>query len=214
VHIYFLSNEKNYRSPAVQLDLTLPSIRQQFLKHDPKDQRYLDHPSLKTPNTRAWDMTEQAGEVVIPGRIPTRRVLGRCTLTDLQTNCDMDWWFPVLRSTSTYEQAVRQLPINDKAFLQKVALSARKLRPLCEIRETAIASLTDKVLFNALIDGLNKSRNVSLWTPAKEVWDDIGKGIEGASNSQNEPVDVEDLDGMFSSMSLGSRSKSQKGTFY
>jgi hypothetical protein len=210
VDIYFLSNEKEYRPPAVQLDLTLPSIRQKFLKHDPTDQRYLDHRSLKTPNTRAWDLTEQAGEVVIPGRIPTRRVLGRCTLTDLQTKCDMNWWFDVLGGKSTYEEAVRKLPINDKAFLQKVALSARKLRPLCEIRETAIASLTDKVLFNALIDGLNKSRNVSLWTPAKEVWD----SIEGASNSQNKPVDIEDLDGMFSSMSLGSRRKSQEGTFY
>lgn len=212
--IYFFSNEKEYRSPTVQLDLTLPSIRQEYLKHDHRDQRYLDHRSLKTPNTRAWDMTEQAGEVVIPGRIPTRRVLGRCTLTDLQTQCDMNWWFDVLGGKSTYEQAVRQLPINDKAFLQKVASSARKLRPLCEIRETAIASLTDKVLFNALIDGLNKSRNVDLWTPAKEVWDNIGKSVEGASNSQNAPVDVEDLEGMFSAMSVGSRSKSQKGTLY
>jgi hypothetical protein len=91
VDIYFLSNEKEDRSPAVQLDLTLPSIRQKYLKHDPTDQRYLDHPSLKTPNTRAWDMTEQASEVVVPAKIPTRRVLGRCTLTDLQTKCDMNW---------------------------------------------------------------------------------------------------------------------------
>lgn len=217
MEIYFLSNENEYRSPSVQLDLKIPSIRQEYLKYRPEDTRYLDYRSKNRNLTWAFDTSQQADEVVIPGRIPANRVIGRCTLTDLQTKCDMNWLFDGLRSDQKYQQILSQLPTDDISFLEKMAVSAKKLRSLCEIQDQDIASLTDKILFDALIDGLNKGRNVSLWTIAKEVWDaslskSIVKESEGAYKPGSESV--EDLDGIFSSMSLGSNRKSQEGTFY
>ena len=77
------------------------------------------------------------------------------------------------------------MPAYSKAFIQKVALPAKKLRPLCEIRETAIASVIDRTLFDALIDGMNKSRNVSLWMLAREVWDSM-TALDGNINIDEE----------------------------
>jgi hypothetical protein len=162
VVIYFLSNKNEDRSPAVQLDLRIPSIRQQYLKHRLENTRLLDYPSRNPKFDWAFDITQQADEVVIPGSIPAHRVIGRCTLTDLQTKCDMSWFFDEVRDDRKYQQILSQLPIYNIAFLQKMAESAKKLRSFCEIRDKDIACLSDKILFNALIDGLNKSKRFSL----------------------------------------------------
>jgi hypothetical protein len=193
VEIYFLSNENEYRSPSVQLDLATPSIRKEYLKHRPGGTRFLDYPSMNSDFRWAFDTSKEADEVVIPGRIPAHRVIGRCTLTDLKTKCDMSWLFDGILSDRKYKDILSQLPIYNRPFLQKMAVSAKKLISLCEIREKKIASLSDEILFNALIAGLNKSRNVCLWNRAKEVWE-----------PGSESVGVEDFERIFSSMRLGS----------
>lgn len=139
-------------------------------------------------------MTEEACEVIIPEKIPASRVLGRCTLSDLQNKCGMDWLFDRLRCGDKFRDAIGQWPVHDMEFIQKVASSAKELGQLCEIRETAIDSVTAKTLFDALIDGVNESRKVSLWTPANEVWHAMTK-FDGVVNIHEEGEASEAVEG-------------------
>lgn len=192
VYIYFISNDIQDRTPEIQLNLELSSIRSEYLNIWELNQNYVKHEMYRKGKwNHRWDYSKENGEILVRKEIPSIRVIGRCRYIDLE-DCQMSWWLDKVTGASEqgneslpkYQEAIRLLKLETgETLLEKIAASALKMHFICFDRDGIASIVTSETLFYIMIYGLTRKESEaqtnSIRISVKEIWDRISSKTEG-----------------------------------
>jgi len=194
VYIYFISNDIQYRTPEIQLNLEFPSIRSEYLNIWELNKDYVKHEMYRKGKwDHRWDYSKENGEVLVRKEISSTRVLGLCRYIDLE-DCQMSWWLDKVTGASMqgnknlpkYQEAMRPLKLEiGESLLKRIATSAQKMHFVCLGRDGIISIVTSETIFYIMIYGLTRkeseAQTSSIKISAKEIWGLISSETEGTN---------------------------------
>lgn len=77
-----------------------------------------------------WDGSAEAREILVGKEIPSERIIGRCTLSDLIRQCNLTWLNEKLKTLRNYREAINTLRL-DADLSRNISLSAKAIPFFC-----------------------------------------------------------------------------------